>query len=144
MGEQGRRMHWAEGRRGGHGEAGGDSEDEDESGDGMADEEEAVMRRLCATGAAMMHPLEGAAFREVPGTDGGIMVCMTSNCKKTTINLAERTRRSPRSRMMALGMRMMHQVAENGREIKGAPMDWPGSGTPESAFCRPVAPEYSN
>ena len=61
---------------------GGDGKDEDESGDGMADEEEAVMRRLCATGAAMMHPLEGAAFGEVPGTDGGIMVCMTSNCKK--------------------------------------------------------------
>ena len=44
------------GGRGGHGEAGGDGEDEEESGDGMADEEEAVMRRLCATGAAMMHP----------------------------------------------------------------------------------------
>ena len=48
--------------------------------------------------------------------------------------------------MIALGMRRRHQVAENGREIEGAPLDLdcPGSGTPESAFCRPVAPEYSN
>ena len=45
------------GGRGGHGEAGGDGEDEEESGDGMADEEEAVMRRMmAATGAARMHP----------------------------------------------------------------------------------------
>ena len=36
---------------------GGDGKDEEESGDGRADEErELVMRRLCATGAAMMHP----------------------------------------------------------------------------------------
>ena len=41
-------------------------------------------------------------FREVPGGDGGIIVGMASKLQKTTINLAERTRRSPRSRMMAL------------------------------------------
>ena len=35
---------------------GGDSKDEEESGDGRVDEEEAVMRRLCTTGATTMHP----------------------------------------------------------------------------------------
>ncbi len=44
------------GGRGGHGEAGVDGEDKEDSGDGMADKEAAVMRRLCVTGAAMMHP----------------------------------------------------------------------------------------
>ena len=73
-----------------------------------------------------------AAFGKVPGSDGGIMVCMTSNCKKTTINLMERTRRSQGSMMMALGMKRRHQV------------DCPGSGTPKPAFCRQVAPKCSN
>ena len=36
---------------------GGDSRDEEESGDGRADEEEVVMRRrMSMTGAARMHP----------------------------------------------------------------------------------------
>jgi len=60
-------------------------------------------------------------FREVPGSDGGIIVGIATKLQKTTINLAERTRRSPRSRMMALEMRRRHQVVENGREIEGAP-----------------------
>ena len=60
---------------------------------------------------------------------------MTSNCKKTTINLAERPKRSLRSRMMALGMRRRrHQVEENGRESEGAPVDCPCPDTRESAF----------
>ena len=37
---------------------GGNVEDEDESGNDMVDKEEAVMRRLCAAGAAMLHPLK--------------------------------------------------------------------------------------
>ena len=44
------------GVRGGHGEAGGDGKDEEESGDGRADEEEVVMRRLRTAEAAIMHP----------------------------------------------------------------------------------------
>ena len=72
------------------------------------------------------------------------MVSMATKLQKTTINLTERTRKSWRSRMIALGMRRRHQVAENGREIEGAPVDCPGSGTPESAFCRPVAATCSN
>ena len=44
------------GGRGGNGEAGDDSKDKEESGDGMANEEEAMRRRLCVTGVAMMHP----------------------------------------------------------------------------------------
>ncbi len=69
------------------------------------------------------------------------MVSMATKLQKTTINLAERTMASPRPRIMALGMRRRHQVAENRREIEGAPVDCPGSGTPESSFCRPVAPK---
>ena len=72
------------------------------------------------------------------------MVSMTANYKKTTINLAERTRRSPRLRMIALGMRRRDHVAENGREIEGAPVDCLGSGTPELVFFRTVAPGCSN
>ena len=72
------------------------------------------------------------------------MVSMATKLQKTTINLAERTMGSPRPRMTALGMRRRHQVAENGREIEGASVDCPGSGTPESAFYRPVAATCSN
>ena len=50
------------------------------------------------------------------------------------------TRRSPRSRVMALGMRRRHQVTENGRENEGAPVDCPGSGTPESSILAPGSP----
>ena len=39
--------------------------------------------------------------------------------------------------MTALGMRRRHQVAENGREIEGAPVDYPGSNTPESGILSP-------
>ena len=42
------------------------------------------------------------AFREVPDSDGGIIVGMATKFKKTTINLVERKMRSLRSRMMAL------------------------------------------
>ena len=45
------------------------------------------------------------------------------------------TRRSPRSRMMALGMRRRrHQVEENGRESEGSPVDCPRPDTREAAF----------
>ena len=76
--------------RGGHGEEGGDGEDEEESGNGRADEEEAEMRRMISTtGAARMHPSkEGRSgkYREAMVASWS----MTLNCKKTTINLAER------------------------------------------------------
>ena len=65
------------------------------------------------------------------------MVSMATKLQKTTINLAERTMGSPRPRMTALGMRRRHQVAENGREIEGAPVGYPGSSTPESGILSP-------
>ena len=69
---------------------------------------------------------------------------MATKLQKITINLTERTRRSPRSRMLVLGMSRRHQVTENLREIGGALVDRPGSGTPKSAFCRPLAATCRN
>ena len=78
-------------------------------------------------------------FGKALGSDGGIIVGMITKLQKTTISPVEITRRILKLRMMTLGMRRRHQVVKNGGEIDGAPVDCPGPGKPQLAFCGPVA-----